>query len=207
MKYINSSLKRYLGDLKKTIPAPGGGSAGALCAALGGALLLMASGYTLKTGRLESKKAAAFRKKVREIGKYTDAIGRIIDLDVKVYSAVQKAMAIPRHEKRRKKILLNALINSMDVQLGACRLIEKVLSSFGHIYQNITGPLLSDAGCAVELLNSSMNVCKINVLINLKYIKDETIRSKTRAILKGLESNSLRVYKKITAFTNESMRD
>lgn len=207
MKYINSSLRRYLGDLRKTIPAPGGGSAGALCAALGGGLLLMASGYTLKSGRLEGKKAAVFRKKVREIGKCTDALGRIIDLDVKVYSAVQRAMAIPRHKKRRKKILLRALINSMDVQLGACRLIGKLFSDFEQIYQHITGPILSDAGCAVELLNSAMGVCKINVLINLKYIKDEGIRLKTKTILNGLQSSSFRIYKKITLFTRESMGD
>ena len=45
--YVNKSLKKYLDDLTAKLPAPGGGSAAALVAALGAALIGMVINFTL----------------------------------------------------------------------------------------------------------------------------------------------------------------
>jgi len=45
--YLNGSIKEYLKDLAARKPAPGGGSAAALSAAVGASLISMVANYTV----------------------------------------------------------------------------------------------------------------------------------------------------------------
>ncbi len=51
MSYKEQSLKKYLDDLAEKLPAPGGGSAAALNAAIGAALISMVVNFTLGKSR------------------------------------------------------------------------------------------------------------------------------------------------------------
>ena len=64
--YINKPLREYLDDLAARKPAPGGGSAAALAASIGAALLVMVLNYTAgnEKYRQVQEKAAAILAKI-----------------------------------------------------------------------------------------------------------------------------------------------
>ena len=59
--YNDSSLKQYLNDLAAKLPAPGGGSAAALTAALGASLISMVLNFTIGKTKSTIFKLSRFR--------------------------------------------------------------------------------------------------------------------------------------------------
>ncbi|MCX5712284.1 MAG: cyclodeaminase/cyclohydrolase family protein, partial [Candidatus Omnitrophica bacterium] len=94
--YADSSLKIYLDDLAAKKSAPGGGSAAALNAALGAALISMVANFTIG-----KSKYAKYEKEVKDILEKSEKLRTeflgLVDLDVRAYESKdpRKAMEIP----------------------------------------------------------------------------------------------------------------
>lgn len=90
-------LKKYLDDLAGKIPAPGGGSASALTAALGAALVSMVINFTLgkpKYAKYEKSLSAYLEKSEKLRLEFLD----LVDLDVLAFRSknIRKALDVPR---------------------------------------------------------------------------------------------------------------
>ena len=96
MNYKGASLKRYLDDLAAKIPAPGGGSAGALTAALGASLVSMVVNFTIG-----KPKCAIFEKELKAVLEKSEKLRKefldLVDLDVVAYKSrdIREALNIP----------------------------------------------------------------------------------------------------------------
>lgn len=165
MVYRNSSLKEYLDDLAAKLPAPGGGSAAALNAALGAALVSMAVNFTLG-----KPKYAKFEKELKNILREAEKLRvkflNLVDLDVAAYKSgnLKKALGVP---------LLTARLCSEAIKLCP-PLIKK-----GNIN------LISDVAVAAILIEGAFAAAYFNVEINLKFLKDKALGRKIRAELEG----------------------
>ena len=94
--YRDSSLKLYLDDLAAKLPAPGGGSAAALTAALGQALVSMVINFTLgkvKYAQFEKDLTIELEKSEKLRREFLD----LVDRDVEAYNSKdpRKALDIP----------------------------------------------------------------------------------------------------------------
>ena len=94
--YKDASVARYLDDLAAKLPAPGGGSASAMAAALGTGLLSMVVNFTIgkpKYAAYEQEMAAARADSER----LRAAFLRLIDEDVAAYSSgdLEQSLRVP----------------------------------------------------------------------------------------------------------------
>lgn len=155
MKYKTQSLTKYLNDLAAKIPAPGGGSAAALNAAMAAGLISMVVNFTLG-----KPKYAASKKELRNIllrsEKLREDFLDLVDLDIEAYQSkdIRKALDVP--------FMLSRLCNQ------AAKLCPPLIKK-GNIN------LVSDVAVAAVLLESAFVSACFNVEINLKNLRDKKL--------------------------------
>lgn len=163
--YQNVSLKRYLDDLAAKLPAPGGGSASALVAALGCCLLSMVANFTL--GKAKYKR---FEKEIKEILNLTEThrkrLLELVDLDVKSF------------KEKNFKI-------ATEVPLEVCQICAKIIRLCPVLEKKGNQNLISDVECAREFLRAGFRGALENVRINLSKIKDKAFIKRVTKSLKS----------------------
>lgn len=167
MNYKDESLKKYLDDLAAKLPAPGGGSAAALTAAMGVSLISMVVNFTLgkpKYARYEDELKAILKKSERLRVEFL----RLVDLDVVAY---------------KSKNLRDAL----NVPFMICRLCFEGIKLCPSLIKKGNTNLISDVAVAAVLLEAACVCAYFNVEINLKSLKDKKITKKIREELKQKE--------------------
>lgn len=183
MDYNSATLKDYLDDLAAKLPAPGGGSAAALNAALGAALITMVVNFTL--GKPRYKKFEKALLKIKEISeKLRQEFLNLVDLDVLAY---------------KSKNIRDAL----DVPFMLCRLSCEGIKLCPALIKKGNLNLISDVAVAVIFLESAFSAGYYNVAINLKIINDKKLN---RAIYKELRQKA-RTVKRIRIKTEEKVGD
>lgn len=198
--YINDSMKKYIDDLASRQPAPGGGSAAALCGAVGTALLEMMCNFTVG-----NKKYADAEQNIKgylsSLAYIQQGFESLIDEDVKTYSAIRDAF------KSKEKIIIdNALKQGYNICLKICVLSKDGLNIASELPEKGNVNLITDVGCGAELLNASFNSGVFNCDINLKGIEDIDFTEKQRPVLDALKREAEGLYKVVIAKTKERMK-
>ncbi len=157
-KYKTQSLAKYLNDLAARVPAPGGGSAAALNAAMAASLISMVINFTLG-----KPKYAAFVEELKGILIKSEKLRvdflDLVDLDVVAYQSkdIRKALDVP--------FMLSRLIYQ------AAKLCPPLVKK-GNVN------LASDVAVAAVLLESAFVCACFNVRINLKNLEDKKLAQK-----------------------------
>ncbi|MDI6606775.1 MAG: cyclodeaminase/cyclohydrolase family protein [Candidatus Omnitrophota bacterium] len=158
--YKDGSLKKYLDDLSAKLPAPGGGSAAALSAALGVSLISMVVNFTLG-----KPKYARYEDDLKEILKNSEELRgeflNLVDLDVSAY---------------KSKNIRDAL----DVPFMLARLAFEGIKLCPPLLKRGNINLISDVAVAAVLLESAFSSAVYNVDINLKVIADKKLSAPIR---------------------------
>ncbi|MCK5013528.1 MAG: cyclodeaminase/cyclohydrolase family protein [Candidatus Omnitrophica bacterium] len=158
-KYKNHTLCEYLDVLSKGTPVPGGGSAAALTAATGAALLSMVANYS-KDGS-QSKRV---QNKICSILKQSEQIRKrlleLVDLDVRAYLGVVKT------RKSSVQIRKKALRDAARVPREVCRLCYKGVQLAPYLVKEGNPYLISDIEVASEMFLAAFNSAHINVGVN-----------------------------------------
>ncbi|MDP3731959.1 MAG: cyclodeaminase/cyclohydrolase family protein [Candidatus Omnitrophota bacterium] len=181
MSYKDETIKEYLNDLAAKLPAPGGGSAAALTAALGASLISMVVNFTIG-----KPKYAGFEKELKNIleesEKLREEFLRLVDLDVVAY---------------KSKNIRDAL----DVSFMLCRLCFEGIKLCPPLVTKGNVNLISDVAVAAILLESAFSSAYYNVEINLKSLQDKKL---TKAIEKELTQKE-KVIKRARLRTEEKI--
>lgn len=158
-KYKNHTLGEYLNVLSKKTPVPGGGSAAALTAATGAALVSMVANYSCgksKFKRIENKISGI----LKQSEKIRKRLLELVDLDAQAYLGVVKARgASPQIKKRASK-------KAAKVPHEVCQLCYKAIQLTPFLVENGNQYLVSDIEVAVEMFQAAFNSAHINVEIN-----------------------------------------
>lgn len=173
MSYKEESLKKYLEDLAAKLPAPGGGSAAALTAAMGVSLVSMVVNFTLgkpKYAQYENELRAILEKSE----KLREEFLNLVDLDVVAY---------------KSKNIRDAL----DVPFMVCRLCLEGIKLCPPLIKKGNKNLISDVAVAAIFLESAFSSACFNVEINLKSLNDKKL---TKVIVKELMQKE-KIVKKI----------
>ncbi|MDD2702729.1 MAG: cyclodeaminase/cyclohydrolase family protein [Candidatus Omnitrophica bacterium] len=163
--YASKSLTDYLHDLAAKLPAPGGGSAAALSAALGASLISMVINFTIgkpKYARYERELKAALKK--------SEAARREF-----LHLADKDAVAYKTKDMKA----------SLDVPVRVCRLCADTAALCPVLVKKGNVNLASDAGAAAVLLESAFFSALFSVDINLKYRCDGESAVRLRKELDG----------------------
>ncbi|MCM8762946.1 MAG: cyclodeaminase/cyclohydrolase family protein [Candidatus Omnitrophica bacterium] len=175
--YSNSFLKKYLDDLAAKLPAPGGGSAAALVGALGCALVSMVCNFTLG-----KEKYKDVQEDIKEIFQQSEQLREelleLIDLDVEAY----KSKDINR---------------CLDIPKRICECCLEAIHLCPGLAKKGNSNLVSDVWCAVILLEAGFFSAYVNVLINLKFLKDKEKKDKIFSNFKPLLKEVSRIKKQV----------
>ena len=179
--YKDSSLKQYLDDLAAKLPAPGGGSAAALSAALGVSLISMVVNFTLgkpKYAKYEGELKAIILKSENLREEFLN----LVDLDVTAYQSKN-------------------IRDALDVPFMVCRLSFEAIKLCPPLVKKGNINLISDVAVAAVLLESAFSSAYFNVEINLKSLADKKL---TKSINKELVQKAKSI-KKIRLQTEEKV--
>lgn len=186
MNFAKQSIESFVQDLNSTKPMPGGGSAAAICGAMGAALAGMSAHMT--AGK---KKYAAVEEKMQEIitatKKLQDEMLVMAREDADMYSLVLQAYKLPNataEEANQRKQAIEeaskvAVVSSLKVT-GACVRIMKL--AYTTVVEG--NPMMVTDGSASALLaRACQQVAAYNVRINLRGVNDRSVAAEAEQLL------------------------
>lgn len=167
MSYRNKTLTKYLDDLAARLPAPGGGSAAALNAALGASLISMVVNFTLgkpKYAKYEAELKEIFEKSEKLRNEFLN----LVDLDVTAYGSKN-------------------LRDAFDVPFMVARLCFEGIKLCPPLVKKGNLRLASDVAVAAVMLEAAFVAAYFNIEINLKSLGDKALAKSARKELKQKE--------------------
>lgn len=173
--YAQKSLKKYLDDLAAKLPAPGGGSASALNAALAAALVSMVVNFTIG-----KPKYTDYDNELKGILEKSEKLRQeflnLVDLDAVAYKSKN-------------------IRDSLDVPFMLARLCFEGIKLCPVLIKKGNINLISDVAVAAVFFESAFSAAYFNVEINLISLKDERLAKDIRKELsyKGRIIKKMRV--------------
>ena len=175
MKLVDMTVTSYIDLLNSDAPAPGGGSASALCGAQGAALVSMVAGLTIGKKKYPDDQELCAEVAVKA-SKLKDALLAQVDKDTEAFNLVSEAFKLPKETDEQKaarsKAIADATLVATQVPFETMTLCLEALhfskSLVGHSNTNAA----SDLGVSALNLITCMKGAWLNVLINLGGVKD-----------------------------------
>ncbi len=185
-------VHEFLERLGSSDPVPGGGSAAALAAAMGAALVAMVAELTI--GRPAYAEHEETVRKIR-----FDAIDRRVELldlaqqDADAYDVVVRARHLPKEsdaeKAARSSALQAAMVEAARIPLRVAVVASEVLDLAERIAPIGNKNAASDAGVGAQLAAAGLRGALLNVRINLPYLaEDEPMRASAPAEIARLEA-------------------
>ncbi len=196
MPIVNHSIEQFIMLLASKEPAPGGGSASALLGAVGSALSSMVINLTIGKEKFKEYETI-LQEMLKELEGLQNEFLSLIEEDTTAFNKVSRAYKMPKETEEQKEIRREALekalkdaslvpLSIMGRGLAVLKLLEKCI---GNTNPNI----ISDIGVSVLCLKSAIQGSWLNVLINVKYIKDENFTKETMERAKNILSEGVRI--------------
>jgi formiminotetrahydrofolate cyclodeaminase len=198
------SVGRYLADLASAAPAPGGGSAAALAAALGAALVAMSCRVTAKHAG-----GAPSVVPLEELAEEADGRRRCVTAlandDARVYSGVIAARRLPAPE--RGTAVQDALKRATQVPERLAAESRNVLALCERIVPCVRASTLSDLGVAAILAHGALRAGALTARTNLAGIADGDFTGETTRRLDALVAEGMMLAERIeTALAARGVR-
>ncbi len=169
-EYNKFPIDKYLDHLSSRVPAPGGGSAAALCAAMAAALLSMTLNFTIGKPKY-AKNEKWLKSALKKSESLRFEFMRLVDLDAVAYAS-------------------GNLRDSLNVPFMLSRLCLQGAELTMSLSRKCNPNLISDIGVAAVFFESAFFAASLNVKINLKLIKERAFLS---PVLAELRKNGKRV--------------
>lgn len=180
MKLVELKVNEFVDVLGSDAPAPGGGSAAALSAAMGISLTKMVCELTIG-----KKKYAEFEKVITHVHddsiKLQAALLKAIDEDTEAFNVVSAVFSMPKETDEEKQARKEAMQSALQgAAKSPCHMMELMLEAL-QVTNKAVGKsntnAASDLGVAALNLKAGLQGAWLNVLINLSSIKDEAFVS------------------------------
>ncbi|HET7473789.1 MAG TPA: cyclodeaminase/cyclohydrolase family protein [Candidatus Limnocylindrales bacterium] len=174
----------FVDALASAEPVPGGGSASAVAASLGGALVAMVAG--LSQGRMRWAEHAALHVEIAETGRRLAAhLLDLADQDAAAYAGFAAALKLPKETEAevstRREAMRAAARHASDVPMETLEACLGVVSAAESLAGRCNTNAASDVGVAALLAEAAAHGAAANVLVNLPSVGDEAYASEMTA--------------------------
>ncbi|MFF0990170.1 cyclodeaminase/cyclohydrolase family protein [Kocuria nitroreducens] len=176
----SENVSAYVERMASGEPAPGGGAAGALQAALGAALLAMSARYS--TGSEHADRAEHTADRAEEL--IPRALG-LADADAEAFGALSAAYALPKGTDEEKAERSRAV---QEATAGAAQPPRELIGVGAEVVglaRELTGwcnpNVLSDVAAASEAARAAVATAMVTLEINVRSLKDATTREELRS--------------------------
>lgn len=175
MKLVEMSVAAYIDTVASDAPAPGGGSASALCGAQGAGLSTMVAGLTLGKKKYADRQAAC--EAIRGDGiPLVEALKAQVDKDTEAFNLVSAAFKMPKEtdaeKAARSAAIQQGTLVSTEVPFETMKLALEALRNAHKLLEGFNTNAASDLGVAALDLLACVKGAWLNVLINIGSLKD-----------------------------------
>ncbi len=164
-------MKEFITRLASKAPTPGGGSAGCVMGAIGVAAAQMV--LSLTEGK---KKYFQYEQANQEAGQelkcLADEFLYLKEKDEQVFQMVSNIYALPKGDMKSQE-LQKALQTALQPPYSGLEISLRALEIVQGLFGTTNTNLVSDLAVSVIGLEAAAKSCYFNVLVNIKYIKDE----------------------------------
>jgi len=200
------SIGAFIGELSSSAPAPGGGGASALIAAVGASLAHMVGALTIG-----KKKYAEVEEDVKALNarteKLTEKLLFLMDEDERVFLPLSRAYGMPKdtpeQAEEKARVMEAALKEAANVPLELMKTCAEAIETLADYERKGTAIAISDVGVAAAALEAGIKGAALNVYINTKSMKDracaEGINAEADALLEKFTADAAAVYKAVRA--------
>lgn len=203
---LEKSCLEFIDALASKDPVPGGGGASALVASLGIALGSMVGNLT--TGKM---KYADVEEDIQNLLFQSEALSKklnyLVSRDAEVFEPLSKAYGLPKETEEERlhkdKVLQEALIEATNVplEIAECTLeCIRILDKYSRIGSRL---VISDAGVGVSFCRAALQGAKLNVMINLKLMKDQKLKEEYDNRIQRIEEEGLALADKVYNYVEE----
>ena len=193
MGYQTESVWKYVSDAASDSPTPGGGSVSALAGALAAAMSEMAANFTTGKEKYADVEEEVSRA-LSELKRARQKLLALMEADIEAYRDVDEAMKMPQEteeqEQERSETLEEALQEAAKVPLNIMRQCRKSAALTEQLSRIANPNLITDVGVAAELCGAACRAARLNVEVNLKYMKEEEVREELRSEMELLSEET-----------------
>ena len=200
------SCEDFVAVLATKAPVPGGGGAAALVGSIGMALGNMVGSLTVG-----KKKYADVEADIIALNEKADVLEkRLLELvakDAEVFEPLSKADGLPKdtpeQQAHKAEVMAVCLEQCCAVPMGIMEACCEAIDLCEEYAAKGSALAISDAGCGVICLKAALRSAWLNVMINLKSIRDEAfvaeIENELKPILKKGEELADGIYENVCA--------
>jgi glutamate formiminotransferase/formiminotetrahydrofolate cyclodeaminase len=193
---VRLTVGEFVDELSLDSPAPGGGSAAALCGAVSAALSAMVANLTVGKKGYESVQAE-LKQAALKAQAAKDEMLRAVDEDTRAFNRVMEAYRLPggsEDQAREKEAAVQqAYVKATRVPLGVLEKSVALLELAKTAASQGNRNSLSDAGVAALAAEAALAGARYNVLINLPNIRDDMFREDVKRRAQALLEQGLKL--------------
>ena len=205
---LELSCLKFIDELSSKSPAPGGGGASALVGSIGVALGSMVGNLTI--GKL---KYADVEDDIQLLLKKSEALimrlNQLVQKDAAVFEPLAKAYGMPMETKEERaekdRVLQDALINATKVPLAIAECSLEGIRLLDQYARKGSKLAVSDAGVGVIFCKAAIQGSKLNVLINLKLMKDESLKKQLLNKMTAIETEGLKLADQVYNYVEDQL--
>ncbi len=207
-KYFDKSYREILAEAKSSKPTPGGGSASAIVACMGNAMVSMVANLT--SGK---EKYAEHQEKIDALLIKTEDIMErledLVDQDMQVFSKFMTAIKMPKNNEEEKSVRSKAMeaasIVATEVPLNIAETCVEIIVLSAEICSYGNKGAISDVGIGAYVAESAMYGAILSVDINLGGIKNEAFVKETTQKRNELIEKATKAREKAITIVRERM--
>lgn len=180
---IQQPIDAYIREAASGSETPGGGSVSALCGALASCMASMAAAFTAgkpKYAEVEDE----IRSTLATLDAQRGILMKAVDGDAEAFHKITAVYGMPKATEEEKAArdaaMQEALQGGMAVPLDVMRACVEALVCLPRLAEVGNKNLITDTGVAAILLDAACRAARLNVAINLKWMKDAALVEATR---------------------------
>ena len=185
MDYTMKSCREFVTVLASSEPAPGGGGASALVAAIGTALGNMVGSLTVGKKKYADVEAEIVALKEKCDKLQTELLDQV-PADAEGFVPLAKAYGIPKDDPTREEVLEAATITACQVPMRIMELCCESLDAISVFAAKGSRLAVSDAGCGATIVKAALQAASLNVFINTKTLRNRELAEEMNAKCLGM---------------------
>lgn len=205
---LELSCLKFIDELSSKAPVPGGGGAAALVGSIGVALGSMVGNLTIG-----KEKYSDVEEDIQILLKKSEALimrlNQLVQKDAAVFEPLAKAYKMPmttgEERAEKERVLQESLVAAAKVPLAIAECCLEGIRLLDQYAKKGSRLAVSDAGVGVIMLKSAIQGSKLNVLINLKMMKNEELKKEINNKLNTIETEGLKLADQVYQYVEEQL--
>lgn len=195
-----AEIGQYIENLGAKTSSPGGGAVAAVTGAQSIGLIEMVCQFSSEN----ENAIATIIQRAQSLAPKMLALG---DDDVVCFEALMASYKLPKstdsEKSKRTQSIQVCLAAAAAVPLNIIKIINGVIPDIQYLADYGNANLITDVAIAASLGQSALTSSQLNVLINLKQIRDQTFRVQALEVLDSIPANLLLLQNIIDEITEQ----